>query len=900
MVVPDWSLDVTDTCAPSGLRLVTYKDDRAPVVTVVTVVEGGSASDPLGKEALAHLTEHLWYRAHLSGTATVGATLDSFAISNALTYPDETVYVSEFASEDLPRVLTVEGHRFLSALDGIDEETFAAERQIVLQELRINRIDDATGDSAFLLRQLFPEGHPYAGLGRDSVESISAITLADVQAYAAAHFRPERVTVNIIGASYGDAARQAVFRAFPEGAIGVPEGSLPRNCGAFPPRLAKVPNPTTDARRLVYGSGAVAHPRLVLAWALPSGWDGAEAGVGPFDSLVEDLFTGRGQPVSCGTSTYREAAILQCALALGDRAAANEVAANVLSRLPIAGESRRDSWFGPNWTEMVLRRYGAVLPNAEALISVLGAGSVTPFRFSHATGNPRYYEAVWRELGRAAYESDMQAMSRWITPARAVRGVILPSGGQSPAVTTQFAIHTGTSSGAPPSPELLGARATPIDPERVYTSILPNGLKVAVVPYGSVPIVGVDLVFRGGRTAGDVPGLADVVEANTTWYAYNEQDDVNEDVLRAGVRAYDLSTATFTGYRWTGASGNLPEILWLAHSHLEGEKFERNGARDTAEVLGERLEAWMDDPRGQVSSLAWSRLFDGNPWTGRATWARWRAAQALSDAPLKALFLGVRQPQNALLVIVGDVDAEAAFAAAQTWLGAWPVPKAVVPARAWRPIGPIPEAEEITLVDVPKSTISSLAVACRLDGDPNDPRLPAVEAVARHTASVVLREQSGLAYDPWAAIDTDPVGGNVLQIGASVAPGAIEGARQLIRNILDRLATDDDEELVRRAVVQAANSSLLHRATIAGLLDAVRNALLDEAGLGSLRTRADALVLVKSADIRRIMATCRDRLEYVAAGPASVMSAPLSANGLRIIPINWETFKREQSGRDER
>ena len=48
---------------PSGLRLLLEEDPNATLAGVVSVVRGGSGADPSGGEGLAHMVEHLTYRA---------------------------------------------------------------------------------------------------------------------------------------------------------------------------------------------------------------------------------------------------------------------------------------------------------------------------------------------------------------------------------------------------------------------------------------------------------------------------------------------------------------------------------------------------------------------------------------------------------------------------------------------------------------------------------------------------------------------------------------------------------------------------------------------------------------------------------------------------------------------
>ena len=67
-----------------------------------------------------------------------------------------------------------------------------------------------------------------------------------------------------------------------------------------------------------------------------------------------------------------------------------------------------------------------------------------------------------------------------------------------------------------------------------------------------------------------------------------------------------------------------------------------------------------------------------------------------------------------------------------------------------------------------------------------------------------------------------------------------------------------------------------------------------------MQTRADTLAHLDAAAIRAVMAPCAVRTEFVVMGPAAAMETSLAAAGLPITRVDWEAFKREQSGRDVR
>ena len=56
------SIEMRDYVFPSGLRIIFSEDHSQPVVSLTMMVDHGSQDDPQGREGIAHLIEHLWFR----------------------------------------------------------------------------------------------------------------------------------------------------------------------------------------------------------------------------------------------------------------------------------------------------------------------------------------------------------------------------------------------------------------------------------------------------------------------------------------------------------------------------------------------------------------------------------------------------------------------------------------------------------------------------------------------------------------------------------------------------------------------------------------------------------------------------------------------------------------------
>jgi zinc protease len=202
VVMRDVSFPLRDFRLGSGLRVVVEEDHRSPVVAVVAVVGTGSSSDPAGKEGMAHVVEHLVFRARHGGGASVWTRLEQMGAGqfNAFTSLDHTAYQTLVPREALPELLRLEAQRLAAPLAGVTEQVFSVEREVVRNELRERNETGFVGQIFQWVQEAsFPAGHPYARSVIGGHDSLSGITLGDAQRFVRKNYQPDNVTLVITG-----------------------------------------------------------------------------------------------------------------------------------------------------------------------------------------------------------------------------------------------------------------------------------------------------------------------------------------------------------------------------------------------------------------------------------------------------------------------------------------------------------------------------------------------------------------------------------------------------------------------------------------------------------------------------------------------------------------------------
>lgn len=281
--VPASHPGISHVVLPSGLMIVLEQDIHATAVGVVAVVRGGSSADPQGKEGVAHLVEHLTYRA-VDGKAEAALPLAAAppkpsretrwekliryaaTATNAFTSPDSISFFEFGPPTRLRWLLDVEAARLAAPLAGVDEGAVALERQVIASE---NELRDDPRLGAWASRQLypllFPAGHPYARPISGTAESRAGLTLADARAYAAQNFHPERITL-LVTAPSATTTLDAIAAHLPPALVGDVRHPVKRPAAddSDGPAASDVPQAAVVRRASILPS-----PQIWIGWTLP-------------------------------------------------------------------------------------------------------------------------------------------------------------------------------------------------------------------------------------------------------------------------------------------------------------------------------------------------------------------------------------------------------------------------------------------------------------------------------------------------------------------------------------------------------------------------------------------------------------------------------------------------------
>ena len=184
----------------NGLTLLFHPDPSVELVSFQTWVAVGSAHERPGKTGLAHLFEHLMFKATQSREEGVfdREIEEAGGSANAATWLDWTYYYEEVPSAHLERVIALEVDRLNGLL--LNSEQLEAERKVVMNERRECVEDDPDALMDERLWSLAFKGQPYGHPTIGWMDDIEALSLEDCLKFYRGHYAPDRVTVVVSGA----------------------------------------------------------------------------------------------------------------------------------------------------------------------------------------------------------------------------------------------------------------------------------------------------------------------------------------------------------------------------------------------------------------------------------------------------------------------------------------------------------------------------------------------------------------------------------------------------------------------------------------------------------------------------------------------------------------------------
>ena len=336
-------------------------------------------------------------------------------------------------------------------------------------------------------------------------------------------------------------------------------------------------------------------------------------------------------------------------------------------------------------------------------------------------------------------------------------------------------------------------------------STLPNGLTVVLSEDHSTPIVHVNLAYHVG-SKNEKPGrtgFAHLFEHLMFKGSKNVDAEQHTSMIASvGGKSNAFTTEDETVFWETLPSQYLPLALWMEADRMASLRVDRDTFVNERDVVKEERRLRVDNqPYGRLNEIIYDQAFTTHPYK-HPTVGSMADLEAASINDVRDFYQTYYVPENATLVLVGDVDRAQALELVSKYLGR--VPAAAHPVPRDIPKEPAQTKERrVTLEE--NWPLPAVVVAYHVspDGHPDTYPLHIASKVlsdgqsSRLHKTLVYEKQVAVAAFGSANIIEDP---NLFYAVAIVAPGhepeeVVDG---LIKEI-ERLKTEPitDRELQR-------------------------------------------------------------------------------------------------------
>ena len=712
-------IEYTFRTLPNGLKVYAVRDTSTANVAVQVWYGVGSKDDPRGRSGFAHLFEHLMFKQtrHLANEQFDRLTEDVGGYNNASTNDDYTDYFEVVPANHLERILWAEAERMSNLV--VDEAVFKSERDVVKEELRQRVLAQPYGKLFYLLfPQISFDRSPYGRPGIGSIADLDAATVDDVRAFHATYYRPDNATLFVVG-NFDDAQLDRwVDKYF--GPVRRPSTPLPRVTTLEPERTAPrtwtvyEPNTPLPAVLISYPwpqADSPDIPALMVADAILSNGQSSRL----YRSLVYEKQLAQSAFTFTGSSQQPGAMAAVAILAGGKtidegeaalRAEVTRMGAEPVTAAELA-EAKNELVSGAlreqetaDGKARALAR-GVVLANDPNQVNTL----IGRIQAVTAADVQRVARKYWRDDRRAVIrylpDDNKPADARSYSTAETIIDAPLsaPEGIRivTPAPEAERV--------RPPEPAAPINLAVSAPAERT----LPNGLRVIVSPDRDLPLVTSILTFDAGGAA-DPANRAGVANMTATLVTKGTRTRSAGQIAQ-GIEALGGDLDSGAGY--DGSSLTLTvKSDQLAPAMTIFADVARNPAFAAEELARERrqgldnLEVSMSDP-ADLAAFAAARAVFGNAGYGHPLAGTQSSLKAMTAADVQAYHRAYWRPDNATLILTGDITPEQGFAMAERMFGDW---RGSGPLARPAPVRAASTGPRVIVIDLPDSGQAAVAV----------------------------------------------------------------------------------------------------------------------------------------------------------------------------------------------
>ena len=677
----------------NGLTLIVHEDHKAPIVAVNVWYHVGSKNEKPGRTGFAHLFEHLMFNGsehynkdYFQALQAIGAT-----DLNGTTNNDRTNYFQCVPVAALDQVLFLESDRMGHLVGAIDQAKLDEQRGVVQNEKRQYENSPYGRQDEIVTKAIFPQGHPYSWTVIGSMEDLTAASLDDVKEWFKTYYGPSNAVLSIAGDVKPNEILEKVKLYF---------GDIPPGPSLIKPalNLAKRHEETRG-----YYEDRVPEAKITMTWNVPQ-WGTKEATM--LDLATSILSDGKTSRLY-KKLVYEDQTASSAYSYIYPREIAGNVSMEAIVKPGKPVENVEETMnkilqefldIGPTQDELDRVRSNYFADFLKGIERIGGFGGKSDILATNEVygGSPDFYKKVLKYVAEASVE-DIQKISReWLSSGKYVLVC-------KPFPTLNVADKGVDRSNLPG----LGTPVAATFPD-LQKATLKNGLNVVLAQRKGVPTIVGYLLLNAGF-ANDVPsksGLAslamDMLDEGTKNLSTLEISEKRQ-LLGASINTQaglDLSYVDFTTLKQTfDPTLDLVADI-LINPSFPSVEFDRLKKEHLDNIQREKVDPFSMAIRVFPKFLFGSGHAYSNPLSGSGFES---TVKDITLEEIRNFYNTWFKPNNATLVIVGDVELAALVSTLETKLKGWV--KGNVPKLEIATVKSA-QSKKIYLMDRPESTQS--------------------------------------------------------------------------------------------------------------------------------------------------------------------------------------------------
>jgi zinc protease len=693
----------------NGLRVIVHEDRKAPIVSVNLWYHVGSRNEPKGRTGFAHLYEHLMFQGSenyrdefFKPFEQAGATEQ-----NGTTNFDRTNFFQNVPTSALDMALWMESDRMGHLLGALDQRLLDEQRGVVQNEKRQGENQPYGKAFSNLVRNVFPEGHPYSWTPIGSMEDLNAATLDDVKDWFKTWYGPSNAVLVLAGDIDMATAKAKVEKYF----AAIPGGEPTAKLSSWAPKLRE--------SRVEVMADRVPQTRLMRAWPGPPANTADADALGLFMRTLAQGKTSRlsqrlvlKEQLASSVSGFNagleiaDIYLLQVDLKPGvDVAKVNAVLDEELQRLRTSG---------PTEAELARTRTAlqAQLVRGAERVGGFGGKSDLLAECATYTGKPDCFNDSLANISAATPKSIAQSAQNWLVDQHYTLVI-------EPFRKTEASSETVDRTLGVPKVESFPELKFP----DLQTAKLSNGVEVVLAERNEVPLVQMRWIFPGGFSADQHPSIKRM-GATSLMMGMLDEGSAGMSASQIAERAEELgaqlsfgNSLDFSSAGVSALKANLQEsIALLAQVMLQpsfdSAELERVKAQTLAGIAQEK-----NNPNAIAFRVMPPLLYPSDhpyaiAFTGSGNEAD---VKVMTPELMRAVHAQLIRPEAAKLLVVGDIKLPDLMPMLEAAFGQWRADTAL-PTASIKPAISLQNKARVYLIDKPGAPQSTILTGQLIPG----------------------------------------------------------------------------------------------------------------------------------------------------------------------------------------